>query len=442
MTEALDEYACDPWMVEQLRRNPSYPHWGPHEDYQWVKDTRHPDSPRAFSNWPHFKRCFTVGKHPEDTADRSGGEIVNWYFSLERQQNECRDCERSGLNQATKEISDHWYNHLHPTGDGWSHDLTQDEVDALQEFGRLGGLSVMHTLEELERLVTAGKIKRAEAVARWEARDCTKDLVRDNGDILNRTVRWRDQVPAEEVNAAYRQGIGHDGINHGICVEVRAKRLGVYGLCPTCEGKGQIAVETRGRLAVVLWVVNPRTGQNYGVEILNIREDELPEVYEFVLSCGQRLADRLDLPDLHSFGDISNVARIESAWTQPGSCLDGDPRYPESWRAPIEQASWKEMRLVRDWHGKPVPPEDPRHAKLGPSWELDCYNELIGIDFEPNQRGHHPGRLHFWMAHPRKGSSRRLTLSSYDEADLPDIVAWVRGARERTLKRFACRPEE
>jgi hypothetical protein len=438
--EALDELACEQWMLDQLRRNPDYPHWGPHEDYQWVQDFHNPDSPREFSDWDHFKRCFTVGKHPENPDDRSGGEIVNWYFSLERQQHECRDCERSGLNPATKRLSDHWYNHMHPTGNGWSHQLTQDEVDALQESGRLNELCGMRTLEELEILVTAGKIERAEAVARWEARDASKDLVLDNGSIVNRMVHWRDHIPADDLNEAYRKGIGHDAINQWICVETRAKRLGVWGTCLTCEGTGRISVEPRGRLAIVLWVVNPRTGQNYGVEILSVRETDLSEVYEFVLSCGQRLAEHLDLPDLRTFTDVAEVARRESAWTRPGSGLDGDPRYPQSWCAPVEQASWKEMRLVRDWRGNPVPPEDPQHAKLGPSWELDCYNELIGIDFEPN--GRYPGRLHFWMAHPRKGASRRLTIASYDEGDLPDIVAWVRGARERTLKRFACRPEE
>jgi hypothetical protein len=45
---------------------------------------------------------------------------------------------------------------------------------------------------------------------------------------------------AEDVNKWSRSGMGHDSINQWICVEVRAKRLGVYGHCSVCSGKGKI----------------------------------------------------------------------------------------------------------------------------------------------------------------------------------------------------------
>lgn len=437
LQEAFDKLACEPWLLEELRRNPSYPHWGPHEDYQWVNDSRDPDSPREFSDWQHFKRCFTVGKHPEDTADRSGGEVVNWYFDVQRASRGCRDCDGSGLNPETKCLSDEWYDFQHPRGDGWSKYLTQDEVDALQQAGRLDAMCSMSTLEALERVVVAGKIGRAEAVARWEGRDQSLDVVRKDGEVYNRTVFWRDHVPADEVNTAYQDGMGHDGINHAICVEARAKRLGVYGLCSSCEGEGHLPTEPHARLCLVLWVVNPRTGQNYGVEVLSVRQEELAEVYEFVLSCGRRVAAGLDLPQDASFSDLRTLADERPAdWTQAGSCLDGDPRYPHSWREPVFHETWKDMRDVRDLLGKRLSPEDPRYATAGKSWTLDCYNELLAIHVEPG------GRLHAWMAHPRKGASRRVTVGSFDDDDLPDIVAWVREGRERALRRFACRLKE
>lgn len=45
---------------------------------------------------------------------------------------------------------------------------------------------------------------------------------------------------AEEVNHWNRTGMGHDGVNRSICVEAKAKRLGVYGLCEHCNGEGYV----------------------------------------------------------------------------------------------------------------------------------------------------------------------------------------------------------
>lgn len=44
---------------------------------------------------------------------------------------------------------------------------------------------------------------------------------------------------ADKVNEWNRTSMGHDSINQWICVEARAKHLGVYGKCEFCEGKGQ-----------------------------------------------------------------------------------------------------------------------------------------------------------------------------------------------------------
>ena len=47
---------------------------------------------------------------------------------------------------------------------------------------------------------------------------------------------------AEEINEANRTPslFGHDAINRHILIEARAKRLGVYGKCPVCNGEGTI----------------------------------------------------------------------------------------------------------------------------------------------------------------------------------------------------------
>lgn len=45
---------------------------------------------------------------------------------------------------------------------------------------------------------------------------------------------------AAAVNEWNIKGFGHDSINRWICVEARAKHLGVYGECEVCGGEGEL----------------------------------------------------------------------------------------------------------------------------------------------------------------------------------------------------------
>lgn len=141
----------------------------------------------------------------------------------------CQSCDGWGYNTATKQISDDWYDMAETGRDiryegvpvswareagrrnpdlywpallfGWHHYLTQDEVDALDAEYRFHNHNYDHEKKE------------------W--------------------VRTAPCPTAVELNKAYLTGMGHDGCNKNICVEVRAKRLGVWGTCPFCE-KGEI----------------------------------------------------------------------------------------------------------------------------------------------------------------------------------------------------------
>jgi hypothetical protein len=125
---------------------------------------------------------------------------LNPYYKHRR---ECPSCEGSGWNPETKRLSESWYGFI-AGGDHWSNKLTQDEVDTLVEKGRL---------YELTHVWKSGK--------------------------------WQEREPphyptAAEVNAWSCDGLRHDAINQGICVEVRAKRLDVYGYCEVCDGEGEL----------------------------------------------------------------------------------------------------------------------------------------------------------------------------------------------------------
>lgn len=132
----------------------------------------------------------------------------------------CKPCRGSGFNPATKKLSDDWYTHLRSDGEeGWQYHLEQEDVDALVAEGRLWDFVRVPVTPEQEEVVK----KKIEAGGNsW--------LPYDNG----------YKPTAEEVNKWARTGMGHDALNHWICVRARAKRLGVFGSCPHCKGEGVV----------------------------------------------------------------------------------------------------------------------------------------------------------------------------------------------------------
>jgi len=157
----------------------------------------------------------------------------------------CLVCDGEGYNPATKRLSDNWYTHLRTDGkSGWSNRLEKEEVKALWEKGRL-----------------------------WHFKN-------------------RKQIPTpQEVNERYSQGMGHDAINHWICVEIRAKKLGIWGHCGYCKGRGSYPTGPE-YLGLNLWMTHPRKGTACGIEITNIKEIHLPIFYKLLWEMGQRLNKR------------------------------------------------------------------------------------------------------------------------------------------------------
>jgi len=117
---------------------------------------------------------------------------------------ECNACQGIGYNPKTKIISDAFYD-FENTNQQWYHKITQGEVKALIDAGRL--------------------------------MDFTHNWTPEKG--------WVKKEPkyiptADEVNRWSKQGMGHDAINRSILIKARARRLGVWGYCIICKGNGEI----------------------------------------------------------------------------------------------------------------------------------------------------------------------------------------------------------
>lgn len=156
----------------------------------------------------------------------------------------CSACDATGLNEETIKLDRDWYTHLRTDGqEGWCHHLTQDEVQALIDHNRLWDFTRIPINKDQDEIV---KEKMANGGNSW--------LPFDNGYIPT----------ADEVNEWSRQGFGHDSINRMICVETRAKQLGVYGKCPYCKGEGYLYhSEELKRLHDQFEYFNPPTGAGY-----------------------------------------------------------------------------------------------------------------------------------------------------------------------------------
>ena len=138
---------------------------------------------------------------------------------------DCPRCEGTGLNVKTKVLSEAWYHRQYdvPTAPDlraifmdnadFGRCLAQDECDNLAGEGRLYDLT-----NEWKKLSPDDEHPRR---------------------IRKLNADGTDYYPsAEQVNAWSRGGIGHDSINHSICVEFRAKKLGFHGHCALCKGDG------------------------------------------------------------------------------------------------------------------------------------------------------------------------------------------------------------
>lgn len=156
---------------------------------------------------------------------------------------ECGACGGSGYSEEMNILMDDWYGFKRPDKK-WCHNITQDEVQALIDSGRLMEFTNVPINDEQREIV---KEKIANGGNSW--------LPFENGYIPT----------AEEVNEWSKKGFGHDSINRHICAEARAKRLGIKETtCLTCDGHGQLWPDDRYRvLSEEFEWIDPPAGDGY-----------------------------------------------------------------------------------------------------------------------------------------------------------------------------------
>jgi hypothetical protein len=180
---------------------------------------------------------------------------INPYHSQE-----CKACDRTGLNSETKKIHDEWYNF--------------DNAVYLQNPHRpnarynVKAHSNNITETEIEALVRGGRI--SDLLDAWYRFDDEKNVwIKCDTSVPYKERVWveceQPKFPTpEEVNRWNMMGMGHDAINESICTEARAKELGVYGECECCKGEGEIWFSDEIKKLAEDWErVDPPTGEGF-----------------------------------------------------------------------------------------------------------------------------------------------------------------------------------
>lgn len=78
----------------------------------------------------------------------------------------------------------------------------------------------------------------------------------------------------------------------GILIETRAKRLGVWGRCLHCGGRGYVFTEPTAHASVVLWMIHPQKGCSRGVEVLHLDQEDVPKVRAWLGKASKRNVKR------------------------------------------------------------------------------------------------------------------------------------------------------
>jgi hypothetical protein len=227
---------AEQWQIDLLKLNPSYISWGPHEDYMWTgEDSKGWNSRQIRPTWKEF------GPWALDDLN----ECVNFYFSIQRADQECSECNGNGYHRLAQEVVNGFYRHMNDLGTEWHDKITADEFEALKAAGRA-----------------------------------------------------RDFKTVEECNAANAPGarngflMSHDAINRSILTRTRLERLGLPHTCDKCQGHGRAFTADKPTASLTLWWLHPRKGCSRGVEVTEIQQGELPEVFAYLRSAAERNAER------------------------------------------------------------------------------------------------------------------------------------------------------
>jgi len=210
----------------------------------------------------------------------------------------CEVCGGTGQSMEARLIDEDWYGFERPEN-RWCDKITQDEVQALLDTGRLMEFTRV-PINEKQRLDVEKKI--ADGGNSW--------LPYDNGYIPT----------ADEVNEWHRKSMGHDSINKYICVKARLKRLGITETeCKYCNGEGELWPDDKyKKLSEEFEYVEPPSGEGYQLWSTTTEGTPMSPVFESAEELARWLCDN----------KVSSFGRFTCSYEQWLKLIVGPGRAP------------------------------------------------------------------------------------------------------------------
>lgn len=190
----------------------------------------------------------------------------------------CQRRDGSGYSAAGRRLHQLWYGYVpfDPTENGSTpYTAATPEVRAFAERNvgyapEFYGVGELDIVSEAQRLADLFNGRWMNHLSQYDV-----DALVESGRLMDFTHTWdpenrwhpRDPMPkitADEVNRWSILGFGHDAINAGNVIEAACKRNGVPHRCPDCEGHGCIEVYPGQRAEADAWErTEPPAGEGW-----------------------------------------------------------------------------------------------------------------------------------------------------------------------------------
>lgn len=188
------------------------------------------------------------------------------YLNPNRTSKDCLFCDHSGYGPEAKKIYEQWYGNAEFDAAEYGATPLQPDHPSIVAFAK-------RNVEDSP----GGFYGRGEAAVRREAlrlwemwhKQWCHNLIQADVDALwedERLRNFKEKPTADELNAAYMLGMGHDSINSWVCLDARLKREGIADkkLCTYCGGEGQIWPSPEARKLYEEWKeYDPPTGDGF-----------------------------------------------------------------------------------------------------------------------------------------------------------------------------------
>lgn len=242
------------WMIDLLQCNPSYVHWGPHEDYM------------ASDNTGWFSRVIVPSWDDFEFDLSDYNECVNFYFELSRKETQCPNCKGTGLTE--------YANLIQLSFDKDTTIFTNDDQSKTV-------LNIVY--KELGRYHPLYKFCQdmiLDPDGYWGKENTLNQ--REIEYLDNKLTDWRENTHNKVVNRL-------SSSTGFLFAQERCKDWNIEFLCPTCEGSGYVAAEnSQCKVSLILWILHPRKGASRGVKVEDIQEENLPEIFEYLKLAQER----------------------------------------------------------------------------------------------------------------------------------------------------------